>query len=91
MDAVRLFDETLAAANKINEVAKYPDAGEYDYIPIKFGTMRGGYSGEEKKVTHQEYKKELQKYYWHVIFKKLHMEKYATKQLREQINRFIEQ
>lgn len=91
VEAVKLFDETLAAANKINEAAKYPDAGEYDYIPIKFGTMTGGYSGDEKVVTHQQYKKELQKYYWRIIFKKLHMEKYATKQLREQINRFIEQ
>lgn len=89
--AVKLFDETLAAANKINETAKYPDAEGYDYIPIKFGTMTGGYSGDEKVVTHQQYKKELQKYYWRIIFKKLHMEKYATKQLREQINRFIEQ
>jgi hypothetical protein len=91
VEAVKLFDETLAAAHKINETAKYPDAGEYDYIPIKFGTMTGGYSGDEKVVTHQQYKKELQKYYWRIIFKKLHMEKYATKQLREQINRFIEQ
>lgn len=91
VDAVKLFDETLAAADKINKTAKYPDTGEYDYIPIKFGTMTGGYGGSEKKVTHQEYKKELQKYYWRIIFKKLHMEKYATKQLREQINRFIEQ
>lgn len=91
VEAVKLFDETLAAANKINEVARYPDAGECDYIPIKFGTMTGGYSGGEKVVTHQEYKKELQKYYWRIIFKKLHMKKYATKQLKEQINRFIEQ
>lgn len=89
--AVKLFDETLEAANRINEAARYPEDGEYDYIPIKFGTMKGGYSGEAKSVTHQEYKKELQKYYWRIIFKKLRMEKYATKQLREQINRFIEQ
>ena len=89
--AVKLFDETLEAANKINEAARYPDAGEYDYIPIKFGTMRGGYDGHAVTISHQQYKKELQKYYWRIIFKKLHMEKYATKQLREQINKFIEQ
>lgn len=90
IEAVKLFDETLAAAERINEIAKYPDS-EYDYIPIKFGTMTGGYGGTEKKVTHQQYKRELQKYYWRIIFNKLHMEKYATKLLREQINRFIEQ
>jgi predicted RNA methylase len=91
VSAVKLFDETLAAANKINEVAKYPEDNDYDYIPIKFGTITGGYSGSEVKVTHQQYKKELQKYYWRIIFKKLNMEKYATKHLREQINKFIEQ
>ena len=36
------------------------------------------------------YKRELQKHYWHIIFQKLHMEKYATRDLRQQINRFIE-
>lgn len=91
VSAVKLFDETLEAANRINETAKYPDAGEYDYIPIRFGTIRGGYDGKEMRVTHQQYKKELRKYYWHIIFKKLNMEKYATRQLREQINKFIEQ
>ena len=91
VSAVKLFDETLAAANKINEAARYPEDGEHDYIPIKFGTMRGGYDGHAVTISHQQYKKELQKYYWRIIFKKLNMEKYATKQLREQINKFIEQ
>ena len=91
VSAVKLFDETLAAANRINEVAKYPEDNDYDYIPIRFGTIKGGYSGDAVQVTHQQYKKELQKYYWRIIFKKLNMEKYATKHLREQINKFIEQ
>jgi len=91
VSAVKLFDETLEAANKINELAQYPEAGEYEYIPIRFGTIKGGYGGDAINVTHQQYKKELQKYYWHIIFKKLNMEKYATKHLREQINKFIEQ
>jgi predicted RNA methylase len=91
VSAVKLFDDTLAAAQKINEIAQYPDAGEYDYLPVRFGTITGGYDGKEKVITHQQYKKELQKYYWHIIFKKLNMEKYATKHIREQINKFIEQ
>ena len=91
VSAVKLFDETLAAANRINELARFPSEDKYDYIPIKFGTMTGEYNGHEKSITHQEYRKELQKYYWRIIFKKLNMEKYATKQLREQINRFVEQ
>ena len=71
VSAVKLFDETLAAANRINEVAKYPEDNDYDYIPIRFGTIKGGYSGDAVQVTHQQYKKELQKYYWHIIFRKL--------------------
>ena len=88
--AVKLFDETLEAANRINEIAQFPEAGKYDYIPIKFGTIKGEFSGKAVVVNHQEYKKALQKYYWHIIFDKLNMEKYATKLLRQQINRFIE-
>lgn len=85
---VKLFDETLEAANKINEMAKYPGTGEYNYIPIKFATVT--HDGHEKIVTHQQYRNELQKYYWRIIFNKLNMEKYATKRLREQINKFVE-
>ena len=88
VSAVKLFDETLAAANKINEVARCPEAGEYDYTPIRFATV--SHDGHAKDISHQQYKNALQRYYWRIIFKKLHMEKYATKQLREQINKFIE-
>ena len=89
--AVKLFDNTLEASKRINKMARFPDSDEYDYIPIKFGTMTGGYDNRGVKISHQQYKKSLQKYYWRIIFKKMNMEKYATKQLREQINKFIEQ
>ncbi len=88
VSAVKLFDETLAAAEKINETARCPEAGERHYIPIKFVTVDSG--GHVGGVSHEQYKKALQKYYWQIIFDKLHMEKYATQQLREQINKFIE-
>ena len=88
VSAVKLFDDTLAAANKINEVARCPEASKYEYMPIRFGTIL--HDGHAKDISHQQYKNALQRYYWSVIFDKLHMEKYATKQLREQINKFIE-
>lgn len=92
VSAVKLFDETLEAANKINEAAKYPDAGKYEYVPVMFGTYRRSPGSESvDTINHQQYKKELQKYYWRIIFKKLNMEKYATKELKNQINKFIEQ
>jgi predicted RNA methylase len=88
VSAVKLFDETLAAAEKINEAARCPDAGQYEYIPIRFATVTS--DGHTRDITHEQYKKALQKYYWRIIFDKLHMQKYATKHLREQINKFIE-
>ncbi|SFG56785.1 DUF4942 domain-containing protein [Prevotella sp. KH2C16] len=85
--AVKLFDETMEAANKINEVAKFSDE-RFDYIPIRFATVDT--KGSAVNITRQQYKKQLQKYYWRIIFSKLNMEKYATNSLREQINKFIE-
>lgn len=85
--AVKLFDETMEATNKINEIAKFSDE-RFDYIPIRFATVDT--KGSAVNITRQQYKKQLQKYYWRIIFNKLNMEKYATCGLREQINKFIE-
>ena len=67
---------------------------EYGAIPVKFEAVtynRNSGRAEATTIDHATYKKELQKYYWRIIFKKMNMEKYATRELREQINRFIEQ
>lgn len=85
--AVKLFDETMEAANKINEIAKFSDA-RFDYVPIRFTTVDT--RGNAVNTTRQQYKKQLQRYYWRIIFNKLDMERYATNGLREQINKFIE-
>ena len=87
IEAVKLFDSTQEAARKINDIARF---GENSYLPLAFEAVTG--NGKVcKTVTHDFYKKELQKYYWRVIFNKLNMEKYATSQLHEQINKFVEQ
>lgn len=109
VSAVRLFDDTMKAAEQINRAAEYvdytvetdPKTGEqkahphhYGCLPITFRavtTKDAENSVQGGEVTHLTYKRELQKYYWHIIFRKLNMEKYATRELREQINRFIEQ
>lgn len=104
VSAVKLFDGVLKASKEINEIADFYDyktvidekTGEakqvkqtYGYLPIRFGAVTA--DKNSTVVTHQVYKKELQKHYWRIIFQKLNMEKYATKDLREQINKFIEQ
>lgn len=90
ISAVKLFDETMAAANKINDMARFDDGDRTraHYLPIEFGAY--SFDGKHIHVTRQQYKKQMQKYYWRIIFQKLNMEKYATNGLREQLNRFIE-
>ncbi|EFA98177.1 class I SAM-dependent methyltransferase [Hoylesella timonensis] len=85
--AVKLFDETMEAANKINDVAKFSDS-KFDYVPIRFTTVDR--RGNAVSISRQQYKKQLQKYYWRIIFNKLNMDKYATNGLCEQINKFVE-
>lgn len=90
--AVQLFDSTLEAAKKINELAKFPDYPPH--IPIRFSVEKlksdGYYYEEDNRISREQYKRELKKYYWRVVFDKLNMEKYATKKLKEQINKFVE-
>lgn len=98
VSAVKLFDDTMAAAKLINDTATYKDyytdedgkehTKTYGYLPIKFGAVTD--TKQSTEVTHDQYKKALQKYYWNIIFDKLNMQKYATQKLREQINKFVE-
>lgn len=94
VSTVKLFDESLEMAKRINEAAEYfdykPDGKKkrYGYLPIKFETVDA--NGKTVHVSHLQYKKQLQKYYWRIIFDKLNMERYATTKLKEQINKFIQ-
>ena len=97
--AVKLFDETLEATKRINDMARYDDPDDPDRkyglgtgIPVVFKAVKRNEDSRysDASVTHAIYKKELKRYYWGIIFRKLKMEKYATKELREQVNRFIE-
>lgn len=94
VSAVKLFDESMEMARRINEAAEFFDykadgsRKHYGYLPIKFETVDG--NGKTVHVSHQQYKKQLQRYYWRIIFDKLNMKKYATTKLNEQINRFIQ-
>lgn len=87
IESVKMFDNTLAMANKINDTAKIDNEC---YLPIRFEAVNSS-GNVYRTITHDFYKKELQKYYWRVIFKKLNMQKYATQKLSEQINTFVEE
>lgn len=99
VEACRLYNEVDTLSRKINALAQYnepkSDAQPYGYspyLPITFGArIQEGYKTSGSTVTFEVYKKELQKYYWDVIFHKLNLEKYSTSKLKEQLNRFVEQ
>lgn len=84
VSAVKMFDEVMAASIKINDTAMIEGFG----LPIRFTAVTG--DKHATTINRAQYKKELQKYYWTVIFQKLNMEKFATSKLKQQINRFVE-
>lgn len=78
--AVSMFDDAMAAANRINEITK-----DNDCFRIKFGAY-----SEKCQVTREQYKNELQKASWRWIFQKLDMQRFVTKSVREKINKLVE-
>jgi len=96
--ACRLFNEVNRLSHEINALAQYNEPaqdgqrmGYAPYLPIVFGARRTDDRYHTAEISFDTYRKELQKYYWGVIFHKLNLEKYSTSKLREQISRFVEQ
>lgn len=79
--AVKVFDEQLDAAVKMNNLTE-------GFYSSKFAVH---VTEEGKPVKRNEFKKDLQKSAWNFIFNKMNMQKFATKGLREDINKFVEQ
>jgi len=79
--AIKIFDEQLQAAVKMNNLTN------------GFYSAKLGMSITEKDApkNRNEFKKDLQKAGWKFIFSKMNMNKYATKGLKEDINKFVEQ
>lgn len=81
VEAVKIFDSQLQTAVKLNEIT---------------GSFFGGNLGfqctnERYQINRNEFKTDLQKAGWGFIFSKMNMQKYATKGLRDDINKFVEQ
>lgn len=101
--AVSLFDETLAAAQRINDMASFKytktnEEGKEETIiscqsPVSFQPVKGIYASDSRvyeNMTHAQYKCALKKAYWRSIIRVMDLEKYSTRELREQLNKFIE-
>jgi len=80
VEAIKIFDQQLDNAVKMNDIT-----GEFFDSNIALSMTI-----KDKPIKRQEFKKALQKSGWLWIFDKLNMQKYATKGLREDINKFVE-
>jgi len=78
--AVKLFDEQYKISDKMNALTNVFHSIEYK-TPLQSDITQ----------CRETFKKELQKSAWKYIFNLMKMEKYATKGLREDINKFVEQ
>ena len=82
--AVQMFDEVMDASKKINNLTSAIGA---DYI--SFGaTLKNG--NVSTSITKDQFKKALQKKAWQWLFDKFNMDKYITRQVREDISSFVE-
>ena len=86
VEAVKMFDEVDAMANKINHLTS-----PFSRSRIEFGgfDMSGG-GRTYNRITRDEFKIKLQKTAWHAIFSELDMKKYVTQETYEQLNKYIE-
>lgn len=82
--AVRRFDSVMEASREINALTN-----AFERTPIKFGAF---WVGEKRstEIDRDIFRKELQKAAWRQVFSQLDMDRYVTKSVREQINRFVE-
>jgi len=79
--AVQLYNEVVANGIKMNDLV-----GSLGMKDLTFTCTQ-----DRAQVTKEAFAKDLQKKAWKWIFNKMNMEKYATKGLREDINKFVEQ
>lgn len=89
VESIKIFDKQLDTAIQLNNLSdgyfdlSDPDDRRSNEISIRI-------SQGSRQVTRNEFKKRMQKSGWRWIFSTMNLEKYATKGLREDINRFVE-
>lgn len=87
VEAVSMFNDVEEANNRINTTIK----GVVESFNIKFGARMSGRNNEYTAIERSTFKKELQKAAWHRIFAMMEMNKYVTRGVMADINKFVEQ
>jgi hypothetical protein len=80
VSAVRLYANVIENAVQMNSLV-----GEMGVKDLSFTCNH-----KDKEINLVQFKKELQKKSWNYIFNKMNMDRYMTKSLKEQLNRFVE-
>lgn len=81
VESIKIFDRQLEEAQKMNALTS-------GYFRVDIGL---NITNDKAPITRAEFKKAMQKSGWHFIFNKMNMQKYATSQLRSDINKFVEE
>lgn len=79
--AVKLYDEQLQVGLRMNNLTS-----SFYSSRLAFSCTDG-----EKPKLREDFKKDLQKAGWEWVFDQMNMEKYSTKGLKDDINKFVEQ
>lgn len=87
VEAVSLFNEVEETNKRMTSVI----GGVTDNFSIKFGATYTRGDNKYLTITRQVFKKELQKAAWNKIFGMMNMEKYVTRGVMSDINKFVEQ
>jgi len=79
--AVKIFDQQLVWAVQMNNLTS-----SFFSSQLSFSC-----TNDQTPVHRNEFKKDLQKSAWKYVFKKMNMQKFTTKGLEKEINKFVEQ
>ncbi len=85
-DAVNRFDGVMKASQEINSLTAGIGGSH-----IKFGAYKESGNNYSNNISREYFKKDLQKSAWLWLFRKFDMNKYVTRGVMDDINRFVEQ
>jgi predicted RNA methylase len=81
VESVKIFDRQLDEAYKMNQLTS-------GYFSVNIGVS---FTNNQIPVQRETFKKEMQKSGWTFIFNKLNLNKYSTKGMKDDINKFVEE
>lgn len=80
VESIKIFDCQLEEAERMNKLTT-------GYFSVNIGM---NITDKDKPVKRADFKKEMQKSGWKFIFAKMNMQKFATRGLADDINKFVE-